>query len=64
MLKRIHSKILSALCEWYDKNVDKINQSDKMQILYNKTMIKLMIRVIKTENKKHNFKKRFKHLLI
>jgi len=42
MLKRIHSKILAALCEWYDKNVDKINQSDKMQILYNKTMIKLM----------------------
>jgi len=42
MLKRIHSKILAALCEWYDKNVEKINQSDKMQILYNKTMIKLM----------------------
>ena len=29
-----------------------------------KTMIKLMIRLIKMENKKHNFKKRFKHLLI
>lgn len=42
MLKRIHSKILAALCEWYDKNVEKINQSDKMGILYNKTMIKLM----------------------
>jgi hypothetical protein len=42
MLKRIHSKILNALCEWYDKNIDRINQSDKMQLLYNKTMIKLM----------------------
>ena len=42
MLKKVHSKILTALCEWHDKNIDKINHSDKMQILYNKTMIKLM----------------------
>jgi hypothetical protein len=42
MLKKIHSKILNALCEWYDKNLDRINSNDKMQILYNKTMIKLM----------------------
>lgn len=42
MLKRIHKKILIALCEWHDKNIERINSSDKMQILYNKTMIKLM----------------------
>lgn len=42
MLKRIHPKIVKALCEWHDKNSHKINSSDKMQILYNKTMIKLM----------------------
>jgi len=42
MLKKIHGKILTALCDWRDKNIDRINQSDKMQILYNKTMIKLM----------------------
>jgi len=42
MLNEIHRKILNALCEWHDKNIEKINQSDKMQILYNKTMIKLM----------------------
>ena len=42
MLKRIHAKIVKTLCEWYDKNADRINKSDKMQILYNKTMIKLM----------------------
>ena len=42
MLKRIHGKLVKALCEWHDKNVEKINRSDKMQILYNKTMIKLM----------------------
>lgn len=42
MLKKIHRKILLALCEWRDKNLEKINGSDKMQILYNKTMIKLM----------------------
>ena len=42
MLKKIHRKILIALCEWYDKNIERINGSDKMQLLYNKTMIKLM----------------------
>jgi hypothetical protein len=42
MLKKIHRKILTALCEWHDKNIDRINSNDKMQILYNKTMIKLM----------------------
>ena len=42
ILKNIHRKILIALCEWRDKNSDRINSSDKMEILYNKTMIKLM----------------------
>jgi len=42
MLKKIHKKILTALCEWHDKNIERINGSDKMQILYNKTIIKLM----------------------
>lgn len=42
MLKRIHAKLVKALCEWHDKNIDRINSSDKMQILYNQTMIKLM----------------------
>jgi hypothetical protein len=42
MLKRIHGKLVKALCEWHDKNIDRINSSDKMQILYNQTMIKLM----------------------
>ena len=40
--KKVHSRILNALCEWHKKNLDKINQSDKMAILYNKTLIKLM----------------------
>jgi hypothetical protein len=40
--KKVHSRILNALCEWHKKNIDKINQSDKMAILYNKTLIKLM----------------------
>jgi len=42
MLKRLHAKIVKALCEWHDKNIARINSSDKMQILYNQTMIKLM----------------------
>jgi len=42
MLKRIHGKLLKALCEWHDKNSNNIKKSDKMQILYNQTMIKLM----------------------
>ena len=40
--KKIHSKILQAICEWYKKNIDNINQSDKMTILYNQTLVKLM----------------------
>jgi len=40
--KKIHSKILQAICEWYKKNIDKINKSDKMTILYNQTLVKLM----------------------
>jgi hypothetical protein len=42
MLKRIHQKMVRALCDWQTKNTDKINQSDKMQLLYNKTLLKLM----------------------
>lgn len=42
MLKRIHAKIVKALCEWHDKNISRINGSDKMEILYNQTMIKVM----------------------
>ena len=40
--KKVHSKILTAMCEWYKKNTREIIQNDKMSILYNKTMIKLM----------------------
>jgi len=42
MLKRLHGKIVKALCEWHDKNIFRINGNDKMEILYNQTMIKLM----------------------
>jgi len=42
MLKRLHQKLVKALCEWHDNNISRINSSDKMQILYNQTMIKLM----------------------
>lgn len=72
MLKRIHGKLLKALCEWHDKNSNKIKQSDKMQILYNQTMIKLMsanftqdsqiLSKIKTELY-HHLKKDFKNVV-
>jgi hypothetical protein len=42
MLKRLHQKLVKALCEWHDNNISRINSSDKMQILYNQSMIKLM----------------------
>jgi len=42
IIKIIHSKILSALCSWRDKNIEKINHNDKLSELYNKSVIKLM----------------------
>ena len=42
LLNNIHIKLVRTLTNWYDSNLDKINNNDKMQILYNKTMIKLM----------------------
>lgn len=42
LFRKIHSKILSALIDWYNKNLVKINNSDKMSEVYNKTLIKLM----------------------
>jgi hypothetical protein len=42
MLKRIHQKMVKALCDWSTKNADKINKSDKLQLQYNKTLLKLM----------------------
>jgi len=42
LLKHVHAKMVKALCEWHTTNIEKINQSEKMQLLYNKTLLKLM----------------------
>lgn len=42
MLKHIHSKILSQLCEWYNKNKTEILKGEKLSDIYDKTLHKLM----------------------
>ena len=42
MLKHIHSKILSQLCEWYNKNKTEILKGEKLGDIYDKTLHKLM----------------------
>jgi hypothetical protein len=42
MLKYIHSKILSQLCEWYNKNKTEILRGEKLSDIYDKTLHKLM----------------------
>jgi hypothetical protein len=42
LLKHIHSKILSQLCEWYNKNKTEILKGEKLSDIYDKTLHKLM----------------------
>ena len=42
LLKYIHSKILSQLCEWYNKNKMEILRGEKLSDIYDKTLHKLM----------------------
>ena len=42
LLKHIHSKILSQLCEWYNKNKAEILRGEKLSDMYDKTLHKLM----------------------
>ena len=42
LLKHIHSKILSQLCEWYNKNKTEILRGEKLSDIYDKTLHKLM----------------------
>lgn len=42
LLKYIHSKILSQLCEWYNKNKTEILRGEKLSDIYDKTLHKLM----------------------
>jgi len=42
LLRFMHSKILNAICNWRDKNSEKIRSSEKMSETYNKTVHKLM----------------------
>lgn len=42
LLKHIHSKILSQLCEWYNKNKTEILKGEKLGDIYDKTLHKLM----------------------
>ena len=42
LLKYIHSKILSQLCEWYNKNKTEILKGEKLSDVYDKTLHKLM----------------------
>lgn len=41
-LKYIHSKILSELCDWYNKNKTEILKGEKLSDMYDKTLYKLM----------------------
>lgn len=42
LLKYIHSKILSELCDWYNKNKTEILKGEKLSDMYDKTLYKLM----------------------
>ncbi len=42
LLKHIHSKMLSQLCEWYNKNKAEILRGEKLSDIYDKTLHKLM----------------------
>lgn len=42
LLKHIHSKILSKLCEWYNKNKAEILRGEKLSDIYDKSLHKLM----------------------
>ena len=41
-LKKIHSKILGALCDWYSKNKEQVKKNEKLGDTYNNAMLKLM----------------------
>lgn len=50
MIKRIHHKILAALLEWNTENSEEIRKSEKLQLVYNKTVIKLMSATFEKES--------------
>lgn len=41
-LNKVHFKVVKILLEWSKKNIDKINSSDQMAEMYNKSKVKLM----------------------
>lgn len=41
-LNKVHFKIVKILSEWKKRNIEKMNNSDKMEEMYNKAKIKLM----------------------